>query len=290
MTTNRKPPRWTIAFLRALERGGAVEGAALDAGIDKTSAYNRRKAHPDFAREWDSALAAHRGEAQARIEEKAGLWERVKAGLAIAPKEEKQPLDFARGEREGVAPARFARKEELLASSALGGKMVKAGAGRWNAAAEKRFFEELAASANIGRACEAAGVSRTAVYARRMKRPDFRAKWDAVLESGRAAIEMHLVESARNSFDPEDMDLGDATPRVSVAEAIRIVQLHGSKAQKSEIGEMEPAAVDVAEIRARLVAKLEKLRERMMPEMLAKGWSYDEEHQQMIAPGWVRAT
>jgi hypothetical protein len=283
--TPRKPPRWTIPFLRALERCGQVEAAARDAGIDKTTAYNRRKAHPDFAAEWERALAAHKGEAEARVEEKKGFWERVKVGLAIAPAED--------APEEPAPPAaphpRGRKKDELLASSAFGGKMVRAGAGRWNAAAEKRFFDELAASANVGRAAAAAGVSKNAVYARRMKRPDFRARWDAVLESGRAAIEMHLVESARNSFDPEDMDLGDVTPRVSVAEAIRIVQLHGSRAQKGEMDQYEQPEVDVAEVRKRILEKLNRLRARMLPELLSQGWSFDEEHDQIVPPGWVMA-
>jgi len=48
----RKAPRWTVAFLRALERTGEARAAALDAGIDHSTAYARRRAHPDFADTW----------------------------------------------------------------------------------------------------------------------------------------------------------------------------------------------------------------------------------------------
>ncbi len=124
---------------------------------------------------------------------------------------------------------------------------------------------------------------------RSMKRPDFRAKWDAVLESGRAAIEMHLVEAARKSFDPDDLDTGEVEPRVSVAEAIRIVRLHGTSTQVQSIAQIEPPEQEVAAIRQRLVDKLEKLRERDMPLKLAQGWSFDDSYDQMVPPGWVKS-
>ena len=52
----RKMPRWTIAFLRALERTGQVQAAADDAGVDRSTAFARRKAHADFAVDWAAAL------------------------------------------------------------------------------------------------------------------------------------------------------------------------------------------------------------------------------------------
>src|SRR5438045_2522311 len=48
----RKPPRWVIPFLRALARTGVAREAAKDAGIDHSTAYERRKAHADFAADW----------------------------------------------------------------------------------------------------------------------------------------------------------------------------------------------------------------------------------------------
>ena len=103
---------------------------------------------------------------------------------------------------------------------------------RWSKAKEKLFFDELAATANVKRAARAAGVSPNAVYARRMRDTHFGAKWAAALETGRASIEMHLIEAANKSFDPDEIDTGDIQPKVSVAQAIRIVQVHGSKRQQ----------------------------------------------------------
>lgn len=286
MTRSRKPPRWVVPFLRALERTGEVEAAARDAGIDKSTAYARRKVHADFAAAWEGVLARRDGAAEAQVTERVGFWERVrKGGLAAVPAILRVP-STTESALSGPPPR---PGEELMTSTALGGKVVRAGAGRWSAAKEKRFFDELAASANVKRACAAAGVSSNAIYARRMKRPDFRAKWDAVLESGRAAIEMHLIETAKKAFDPEEMDVEGVQPKVSVAEAIRIVKLHGNKADKQEIEQVEPPAHEVAAIRERLVRKLERLKLRFREEELAAGWSYDEEHDMTVPPGWVKA-
>jgi hypothetical protein len=187
-----------------------------------------------------------------------------------------------------------------LASTALGGAQVKrVGEGRWSQAKEKVFFEELAATANVKRAAEAAGVSTNAIYARRMKDRLFKAKWAAVLESGRAAIEMKLVEAANKAFDPDELEIGEAEPsagppKVSVAEAIRIVQLHGSKAQREEQQDFlaqqaaEMSADDVDGLRERLIRKLKKLREREMSNRLAEGWSHDESYDHLVPPGWVK--
>jgi hypothetical protein len=146
----------------------------------------------------------------------------------------------------------------------------------------------------VKRAAAAAGVSTNAVYARRMKQPLFRAKWDAVLQTGRAAIEMKLVEAANKSFDPEEIDTGGVEPKVSVAEAIRIVQMHGSKKQQEWVDSSleEQAArmseTEVEELRERIMRKLRRLTERRRREQLEEGWTLDETFNHMIPPGWIR--
>ena len=263
----RKEPRWTIAFLRALERTGEVRGAAEDAGVDYSTAYARRRRHADFAGAWDAAMCRHALLKEQRSQEEVAAVTRAPSTIPSS------------GNGPPPRPG-----EELIAS---GSQMKRAGHDRWSQAREKIFFEELAATANVKRAAQAAGVSPNAVYARRMKHPLFKAKWAAVLESGRASIEMHLVEAANKSFDPDELDTGGVEPRVSVAEAIRIVQLHGSKAQQQSIEELEPPAEEIEEIRERLFHKIERLRKREMPGMLAAGWSHDASHDCMVPPGWV---
>lgn len=270
MAERAKEPRWVIPFLRALERTGEVRTAAEDAGIDHSTAYARRRSHMHFAARWDEALRAH-SEAVKRnqAEELEAL-----AGLPLP-----NPSAAERGGTELVG---------------AGCQLKRAGHGRWSKAREKMFFDELAATANVKRAAKAAGVSPNAVYARRMRDAHFRAKWAAVLETGRASIEMHLVEAANKSFDPDEIDTGEIQPKVSVAEAIRIVQVHGSKKQQEmlpnvfadQAASMSPDDVEAA--RERLFKKIERLRARERPRMLAQGWSHDGDHDCMVPPGWVK--
>jgi hypothetical protein len=175
-----------------------------------------------------------------------------------------------------------------------GSQLKRAGEGRWNQRKEKLFFDELAATANVKRAAKAAGVSPNAVYQRRMRDAHFKAKWAAVLETGRASIEMHLVEAANRSFEPEELDVADSPPKVSVAEAIRIVQTHGSKKQQEELPSFAERVAsmgeqEIEELRERILGKLKRLTDRTRREKLEEGWVLDEEHDHMIPPGWVRA-
>jgi hypothetical protein len=51
----------------------------------------------------------------------------------------------------------------------------------------------------------------------------------------------------------------------------------------------QPLPDDVAELRERIVRKLQRMKLPDRRELIAKGWSYDEEHDHMAPPGWVRA-
>jgi hypothetical protein len=272
-TKKSKAPRWQIPFLRALARTGDVRASAEDAGIDFSTAYARRRGHTEFAAEWQRALEAH---ADAVLVEKASELD----ALHVAP----SPSHSC-----AVVPSL-----SLEGRGINGAQVKRAGHDRWNQRKEKAFFE--AATANVKRAAKAAGVSPNAVYARRMRDAYFKAKWAAVLESGRASIEMKLVEAANRSFEPEELDTGAVEPKVSVAEAIRIVQVHGSKKSEEELPNpfAEQAASmtqeDVAELRERIIRKLRRLRDREKPKWIAEGWSFDEEHDHMVPPGWVRAS
>ena len=174
-----------------------------------------------------------------------------------------------------------------------GGRQLKrAGHDKWSARKEQMFFDELAATANVKRAAKAAGVSPNAVYARRLRDARFKAKWAAVLETGRASIEMHLVEAANRTFEPEEIDSGEVMPNVSVAEAIRITQGPGAKKAEAAADPYDDPDYDhdgfMDSIREGLVQKLQRMRRRDRPELLARGWSYDESWDTEIPPGWAK--
>jgi hypothetical protein len=248
----------------------------------------RRKAHAEFAQDWDAALRAHAARAKAEEAETiAALRPRSGQALKKAPSPSHGCAVGPSLSREG----RGAKGEELIAS---GGRVKRVGHGRWNKRKEAIFFEELAATANATMAAKAAGVSPNAVFARRLKHPLFRAKWEAVVRASKASIDLYLVEETRKTFDPGTLDTGAVTPRVTIDQAIRISQLNASKKKGEELPDpfTEQAASmtpdDIHALREKLVRKIMRLRDRERPRMIAAGWSFDEEYDHMVPPGWSR--
>lgn len=287
----RKPPRWAKPFIAALLRTGEVREAAKWTGVDHTTVYARRKAHPDFAKEWDEALEGRRillaRKEELEIAQLRSEVARLEARAAAEDEEAIPPHPFPlpAGEREiGARCSPVPRTGS---------------AARWTDAKERRFFEELMASANVRRAADAAGVSVQAVYARRSKHVPFRLRWAQALEQGRAAIEAHLVAQAQRALDPETMDLPEPAPKVSISEGIKIAQMsqgRGPGGRSSgrggwtEVESLDEQAAkmseeEVAELRERIMTKLRRLRERMIRD---EGWSEDEKHKVAIPPGWIR--
>ena len=107
-----------------------------------------------------------------------------------------------------------------------GAKMMRVGSGRWSKAAEERFLIELGTSGKVRRAAAAAGFSEEAICRRRRKEPQFAEACDMAIEEGKARVEALLVAWSERSFDPDavPMPADGAMPKVSVSEAIKIVQ------------------------------------------------------------------
>lgn len=66
---------------------------------------------------------------------------------------------------------------------------------------KSKFIEALRADPNVSRACEVAGVSRTAAYAHREKDPEFRQAWDDADEAAIDAVEAAGLKMARAGTD-----------------------------------------------------------------------------------------
>jgi hypothetical protein len=211
--------------------------SAADAGIDHSTAYQRRRAHAEFGERWEEALRLRS--------------ERVKT-------EEKEEIAALRRDPSTIAssgngpPPRPAGREELIH---VNGQVKRVGHGRWGKAKEKIFFDELAATANARMAAAAVGLSKNAVLQRRLRHPLFAAKWDAVVRTARASIDLYLVEETNKSFDPQQLDTGEATPKVTIDQAIKISQIGASKAQREAPPnpfEHEAAPGEVEQMREKL--------------------------------------
>lgn len=55
-TETRVKVVWEEAFLAVLRASGIVRHACEAAGVSRTTAYDRRERHPDFAAAWDEAM------------------------------------------------------------------------------------------------------------------------------------------------------------------------------------------------------------------------------------------
>jgi hypothetical protein len=105
---------------------------------------------------------------------------------------------------------------------------------------------------------------------------------------------MFVLEASKETFDPETLNLSDAMPKVTIAEAIRISESKPAKG-RAEAPATDPFTEpevsyedEMADIREGLVRKLQALRRRDRPGLLARGWSYDESWDRDIPPGWVK--
>ena len=141
--------RWTIAFLRALVRTGEVRAAAEDAGIDHTTAYARRKTHPEFDGLWRGALVAHEMWEKVKEEEAIAALQRCPSTIAsLGPSSSRHapgmPASSAPPPSAGIPPAladrrsleaRSARTREELVGA--GSQVKRAGHDRWSQAKEK---------------------------------------------------------------------------------------------------------------------------------------------------------
>ena len=280
---SRKPPAWVAYFLKALERTGHARGSAAEAGIDYTTAYGRKRRHEDFAAAWKAALEAHDAAKQRAEEEELETFvQRLKDPSTI-------------GSAGNGPPPRDALGEELVPQN---GQLKRVGYGRWSKRKEKIFFDELAATANARRAAAAVGLTKNAVLQRKLRHPLFAAKWEAVVAMGKAAIGLYVVEATNQTFDPKSVETGvdmdEVTPKVTIAEAIRISE-QGAKAAREgpnpfeeEAEKISPAEAD--ELRSVVLKKLLRLKDRHDQQRLSEGWIRDEQAGVLVPPGWIRST
>ena len=267
--SSRRPLAWESPFLAELARTGNATPSAVVAGVDRTNAQARRKRVPAFAAAWDIALAEYR------------------AGRS-----------FQMGLSAGKDEAR---------AHAGGAKMMRVGAGRWSKAAEGRFLIELGTSGKVRRAAAAAGFSEEAICRRRRKEPQFAEACDMAIEEGKARVEALLVAWTERSFDPDavPMPADGAVPKVSVSEAIKIVQLRPSTRLRMS-GEGGPgtaadcrsegmryreevfggriAHMNEEEVSEEFYKSISAAVNRKKDEMIADGWSRQGGH--MIPPGY----
>ena len=257
-----KAPRWTIAFLRALERSGVARWAATDAGVDFTTAYARRKRHSDFAEAWAAALARGRAERErVRGAELAGRVARLRKRPSTIASSGNGPPPSAGIPRALSDPrsleARSDRAKLREELTIVNGQLKRVGPGRWGAAKEQALLAELAWSGNIGRGCRAAGVSSQALSTRRLRDRHLDTACDAAIEIARTRLGGLMVELGNRTFDPDELPLGADGPKMTIAEAIQVLKFGAGR--RPAPAEPQVEAYVVADVKERLEKKMRLL-------------------------------
>jgi hypothetical protein len=246
----KRDPHWVKIFLRELETTGNVRLAAERAGVDFTSAYQRRKRHGEFAEAWESALRLHA--TRSAQDEREG---------------ESAPPSALRS---ATSPA-IAGEDEVVRPD---GKVIKGSEGRWGKRTQEAFLAKLTLSANVRHSAKAVGFSTQAVYKRRLKDRHFAAAWDAAIEVGKASVQAYLVEATKRTFDPDELPIGDEREidRVSISEAINIAKLRAAGPPPPADDSEDYDEDRLKEVRERILDKLKRLRDRDLRELGEAGW------------------
>ena len=262
--------KWRKRFLSAMARTANAGLSAQMAGVDRTTAFALRQRDPVFAGAWIRARdwGRARVKAQGRPVHACG---RPRAG------------------RVGEAPT-DPRELIVRLSKREGAQIVRAGEGRWSPAVEADFFAWLAAGFGVNHAARQIGFSTVALYKRRLRDPDFSARWAAVRAEGLARNDALLIDSVPRSLDPEVMAAADGLPVPTIAEAIQIQRLYrrdGEGGEPRGRGGWPARPRSLDEMRGSIFKKLSAIARVRDSEKRASGWTQDEDGN-WIPPGWVR--
>ena len=123
------------------------------------------------------------------------------------------------------------------------------------------FFVTLTETCNVARSARAAGFNAATAYRRRKTDAGFRKAWAEAVREGYAKLELVLLERVIKGT-PKPMFRKDGSVRIireySTALAVTLLKRHADLADSAG---HEPAGEELAEIRARILERLDKLRD-----------------------------
>jgi hypothetical protein len=145
-------------------------------------------------------------------------------------------------------------------------KIRKPRRNEWTKAKQDIFFTTLAETCNVKLAAETAGMSVAGAYWKRKRDAAFRAGWAEAIGVAYQRLELVMLDRALNGTekiifrkDGTEERMRDYPNQI----ALHLLKMHRDSATEAV---EEPDEADVAEVRQRLVEKLERLRKRFEPE------------------------
>ena len=136
----------------------------------------------------------------------------------------------------------------------------------WTRAKEQTFFTALAETCNVKLAAETAGMSVAGAYWRRKRDAAFRAGWAEAIGAAYQRLELVMLDRALNGTEKVVVRKDGSEERMREYPnqiAMHLLKMHRDSAMQAI---EEPDEADVADVRARLVEKLERLRRRFEAE------------------------
>ena len=145
-------------------------------------------------------------------------------------------------------------------------KVRKPRRNEWTRAKERTFFTALAETCNVKLAAETAGMSVAGAYWRRKRDAAFRAGWAEAIGAAYQRLELVMLDRALNGTEKVVVRKDGSEERMREYPnqiAMHLLKMHRDSAMQAI---EEPDEADVADVRARLVEKLERLRRRFEAE------------------------
>ena len=153
-------------------------------------------------------------------------------------------------------------KKEMTLVAAKKPQLKKRAKRDWSKAKAERFLKVLAETCNVSEACRRSKVPMTVVYRRRKMDAAFRADWVETIGDAYRKLELALLERAFNGTERVVTKRDGSEERMREYPnniALKLLQMHRETAIEAE---SEHSDEDVAEIRERLVRKLQRLKRR----------------------------
>jgi hypothetical protein len=154
------------------------------------------------------------------------------------------------------------QRTELRVVGGAKPRIRKPRANEWTKARTATFFTALAESCNVKLAAAAAGMSASGAYLKRKRDGAFRAGWADAIATAYQRLELVMLERALNGTEKVVVRKDGSEERMREYPnqvAMHLLKMHRESA--AAIAE-EPPEADSAEVRRRLVEKLERLRRR----------------------------
>ena len=154
------------------------------------------------------------------------------------------------------------RKKQLTLVAAEKPQLKKRATRDWSIEKANAFLAVLRDTCNVSEACRTSGVPVTVAYRRRKMDAAFRAAWNESIAIGYQRLEALLLDRAFNGTEKVFTRKDGSEERVREYPnqiALHLLKMHRETAIEDD---SQPLGEEVAEIRERLVRKLQRLKKR----------------------------